>query len=42
MELNLEQAIEILSRTPATLRTLVGDLSEEWTQNNERPDTWSP
>lgn len=42
MEFQLEQAISILSRTPATLNALLKDASAEWTMNNEGPDTWGP
>lgn len=42
MKFNLTQAIEILERTPSTLGTLLHGLSEEWTDNNEGAETWSP
>ena len=42
MEFELAQAIEILQRTPATLNSLLRDLSEQWLVQNEGPDTWSP
>lgn len=42
MKFNLEDAIEVLSNTPTTLGALLNDLSEDWTQSNEGPDTWSP
>jgi len=42
MEFKLEQAIEVLERTPATLNSLLRDLSEQWLVQNEGPDTWSP
>ena len=42
MEFNLAQALPILERTPATLRTLLADLPSEWTDGNEGPETWSP
>jgi len=42
MEFQLEQAVEILSRTPATLDTLLRDLPVAWALKNEGPDTWSP
>ena len=42
MQFELVQAIEILQRTPATLNSLVRDLSEQWLVQNEGPDTWSP
>jgi len=42
MQFELVQAIEILQRTPATLNSLLRDLSEQWLVQNEGPDTWSP
>ncbi|MBO0720518.1 MAG: DinB family protein [Blastocatellia bacterium] len=42
MELDLEQAIEVLARTPVVLRALLADLPVEWTHSNEGPETWSP
>ena len=42
MEFKLEQAIEVLERTPATLNSLLRDLSEQWLVQNEGPETWSP
>jgi len=42
MQFQLIQAIEILERTPATLNSLLRDLSEQWLVQNEGPDTWSP
>jgi hypothetical protein len=42
MEFTLETGRAILSRTPDTLRALLGDLPEEWTMSDEGPDTWSP
>jgi len=42
MEFELEHAIPILRRTPATLNSLLRDLPEPWLINNEGPETWSP
>lgn len=42
MTMELEQATEILSRTPATLKELLQNLSDEWIMNNEGGDSWSP
>jgi len=42
MELELQQAIEVLERTPSTLNSLLRDLSESWLVQNEGPETWSP
>jgi DinB superfamily len=42
MNYNLEEATEILSRTPDVLRALLGGLSHPWTHRNEGLETWSP
>lgn len=42
MKFDIDQSIEILSRTPKTLQSLLSGLSSEWTDPNEGPDTWSP
>lgn len=42
MEFNLDQSIQVLSRTPQTLKELLLGIDEEWTSNNEGTDTWSP
>ena len=42
MEFQLEQAKEILRRTPATLNSLLRHLPEEWTLSNEGTESWSP
>lgn len=36
------EAREILSRTPRTLRELLGGLSDAWLAATEGPDTWNP
>jgi hypothetical protein len=41
MTFQLPLALEILERTPATLRALLGGLSDAWTSPNEGPDTFS-
>ena len=38
----LDQAKEVLRRTPGTLNALLSDLPNEWVLSNEGPDTWSP
>jgi DinB superfamily len=38
----VEQAIEILERTPAVLNALLAGLSDDWVMNNEGPETFSP
>lgn len=42
MEFNLDEAMAVLSRTPATLRELLAGLPALWISGNEGPDTWSP
>ena len=42
MDFNLDAAIEVLRRTPATVQALLGGLAEPWTRGNEGPDTFSP
>lgn len=42
MEIQLEQAVEILERTPAVLNQLLRGLSDSWVFMNEGPETWSP
>lgn len=42
MQYTLPQAIDILDRTPAVLSALLGNLSEDWTNQNEGGETWSP
>ena len=41
MNYTIEKSLEILTRTPKVLRHLLDGLSDDWTQNNEGPDTWS-
>ena len=42
MRFDLEESIEILSRTPKVIRTLLEELPQDWTSNNEGENTWSP
>ncbi len=42
MEFLLKHAVEVLEKTPQTLRSLLGGLSDPWILTNEGPDTWSP
>ncbi|RJF72335.1 DinB family protein [Deinococcus cavernae] len=42
MEFNLDDALLLLRRTPATLTGLLTGLSSEWLHTNEGADTWSP
>jgi uncharacterized damage-inducible protein DinB len=42
MNFDLDQSIEILERTPFVIESLLNGLSDDWTNSNEGPDTWSP
>ena len=42
MEFQLEQATDILRRTPATLNSLLRNLPEEWALSTEGAESWSP
>ncbi|MEO7158404.1 MAG: DinB family protein [Vicinamibacterales bacterium] len=42
MDFELGNAVAVLERTPATLRSLLMGLSPAWTDATEGPDTWSP
>jgi len=42
MQFELERTVEILAQTPATLRAMLGNLSDSWIESDEGPDTWSP
>ncbi len=42
MEFDLDLSADVLERTPATLRALLGGLAEPWVRGTEGPDTFSP
>lgn len=42
MKYNENKSIQILERTPSVLRVLLTGLHDDWTMNNEGPDTFSP
>lgn len=42
MHLEIEEALDVLERTPATLRALLEGLSAAWTHTSGEPDSWSP
>lgn len=42
MKFNLEKSIEILSQTPVTVKSLLENLSDEWTLSVGNKDDWSP
>ena len=41
MDFHLPHALEVLERTPATFRALLGGLPDAWTTPNEGPNTFS-
>ena len=41
MNFQIEQAVEILSQTPATVKSLLGNLSENWTMQKDS-ESWTP
>ena len=41
MKFELAKSVEIIERIPDVLETLLINLSPEWTEHNEGPDTWS-
>jgi len=42
MKFDLDKSYQILERTPSVLRILLSGLDDNWTMNNEGPDTFSP
>jgi hypothetical protein len=42
MEFELESAKTVLARTPNVLSSLLKDMPDDWTRQNEGPDTFSP
>jgi hypothetical protein len=42
MNYDFNRSIQVLERTPATLRELLSGLDENWLMNNEGPETFSP
>jgi DinB superfamily len=42
MDFHLEQAVAVLRRTPDVLNTMLRDLPESWTSQNEGGTSWSP
>jgi hypothetical protein len=41
MDFDLGSALSVLTRTPGTLKALLGGLSDPWVRGNEGPDTFS-
>lgn len=42
MNYNLDEAVQVLSKTPRVVRALLEGLSQSWTHSNEGAETWSP
>lgn len=42
MNFNLDEAIDMLSRTPRTLESLLSGLSKDWLHSREGEGTWNP
>ena len=42
MDFQISQVIEVLSQTPATVRSLLGNLSDEWIFASAGENNWSP
>ena len=42
MKFQIEKAVEILSQTPATVKSLLGNLSDDWIESAPGSENWSP
>ena len=42
MKFQIEQAVEILSQTPESVKSLLGNLSDDWTRSEANKEDWSP
>ena len=42
MKFQIEQAVEILSRTPETVKSLLENLSEDWIKSEDSSENWNP
>jgi hypothetical protein len=42
MKFKIKEAVEILSQTPLTIKSLLGNLSDDWIKNIENSESWSP
>lgn len=40
MKFEIEKAVEILERTPSVLKSMLGNLSDEWTKSSENTEDW--
>lgn len=41
MKFEIDQAVEILENTPLVLKSLLANLSEDWTKSEQNKDDWS-
>lgn len=41
MQIDLDDAVAVLKRTPGTLRSMLAGLPQVWTETNEGGETWS-
>lgn len=42
MKFEIEQAVELLERTPLVLKSLLENLSADWTQSDNNSEDWKP
>ena len=42
MKFQIEKAVEILSQTPVVVKSLLGNLSDDWVKNESNSENWSP
>ena len=42
MKFQIEKVVEILSQSPAVIKSLLGNLSDEWIKNAPGSENWSP
>src|SRR5205809_6048206 len=42
MKFQVEQAVEILFSTPDAVKSLLGNLSDDWIESAENAEEWSP
>ncbi|MCY7345583.1 MAG: DinB family protein [Pyrinomonadaceae bacterium] len=41
MKFQIEKAVEILSQTPVVVKSLLGNLSDDWVKNESNSENWS-
>lgn len=42
MKFHLDRSVELLAATPMTVHSLLGELSSEWTDTSNDPESWQP